>query len=494
MTGPALILDLQKASAGYKEDVSSAKKKYAVKKYGNTTFADPENKKYPVGDKRHANAAWHYVNVGKNAAKYTSSKLASVKSRIKAAVRRFGGHTASDMKKALEQLDVLAKAAASKAVQSDNVTLDVPLLLKLMEFSREEAGDDEALHRVVERLISRLKSGKVANMDDFSAITSEAENSSEKLEKSLDEEFPVLSYEELLPEEREIVESFEDDDLLDEAPDEEAEEFLGFIEEDLEKALTTAEKKVKPWRNAKGARKISTAFKDWKAGKMHSGSKKGPIVKDHKQAIAIALSQGREAMKKAVGELFWVDFNEDGTIIPLDHAPLKKAWSLSAEQSGGSLARRARGARAGGNTPTGTRGANTSMHKLGSEVNQRNVASSGSSGLVHSFNRQNGHHTFANERGSARTVARVTGPNTVHVMKGAHINVGTGHDQNKAAVTTASQFHGAVRQHMSSNESSRAAKAGQGGGRVSSGGGETTGGHKRPKGVSPSGAARGRVV
>lgn len=34
---------------------------------------------------------------------------------------------------------------------------------------------------------------------------------------------------------------------------------------------------------------------EWKAGKLHSSSKKGPVVTNHKQAVAIALS---EAAKK----------------------------------------------------------------------------------------------------------------------------------------------------------------------------------------------------
>jgi len=33
----------------------------------------------------------------------------------------------------------------------------------------------------------------------------------------------------------------------------------------------------------------------WKKGELHSGSKKGPIVKDHKQAIAIMLSEKKKA-------------------------------------------------------------------------------------------------------------------------------------------------------------------------------------------------------
>lgn len=43
----------------------------------------------------------------------------------------------------------------------------------------------------------------------------------------------------------------------------------------------------------KAARKIKTELHKFKAGKLHSGSKKGRIVTSRKQAIAIALSVSR---------------------------------------------------------------------------------------------------------------------------------------------------------------------------------------------------------
>lgn len=43
---------------------------------------------------------------------------------------------------------------------------------------------------------------------------------------------------------------------------------------------------------------MKTTMKEWKSGKLHSGSKKGPVVKSRKQAIAIGLSGQRSAKKK----------------------------------------------------------------------------------------------------------------------------------------------------------------------------------------------------
>jgi len=43
---------------------------------------------------------------------------------------------------------------------------------------------------------------------------------------------------------------------------------------------------------AKGQAKVGVVMKEYKGGKLHSGSKKGPVVKSRKQAIAIALKEG----------------------------------------------------------------------------------------------------------------------------------------------------------------------------------------------------------
>ena len=45
-------------------------------------------------------------------------------------------------------------------------------------------------------------------------------------------------------------------------------------------------------------KKVGKVMTEYKEGKLHSGSKKGPEVTNPKQAIAIALSEGRKAAKK----------------------------------------------------------------------------------------------------------------------------------------------------------------------------------------------------
>jgi hypothetical protein len=44
-------------------------------------------------------------------------------------------------------------------------------------------------------------------------------------------------------------------------------------------------------KKTKAQTKISKVMKEYGAGMLHSGSKKGPVVKNQKQAVAIALSE-----------------------------------------------------------------------------------------------------------------------------------------------------------------------------------------------------------
>jgi len=58
-------------------------------KYGNVTYADPTNKKYPLDSETHVRAAWSYINMPKNAQKYSSKDVAAIKGRIKAAGKKY---------------------------------------------------------------------------------------------------------------------------------------------------------------------------------------------------------------------------------------------------------------------------------------------------------------------------------------------------------------------------------------------------------------------
>lgn len=47
--------------------------------------------------------------------------------------------------------------------------------------------------------------------------------------------------------------------------------------------------------------KVKKVMGEFKRGKLHSGSKKGPKVTDRKQAVAIAMSEAKRAMKHGMG-------------------------------------------------------------------------------------------------------------------------------------------------------------------------------------------------
>lgn len=57
--------------------------------YGNVAYADTKNKKYPVDTPARVRAAWSYINQAKNQSGYSSSELAAIKARIKAAAKKF---------------------------------------------------------------------------------------------------------------------------------------------------------------------------------------------------------------------------------------------------------------------------------------------------------------------------------------------------------------------------------------------------------------------
>lgn len=51
-------------------------------------------------------------------------------------------------------------------------------------------------------------------------------------------------------------------------------------------------------KKAAKAKKVAKVMREFKGGTLHSGSKKGPVVKSRKQAIAIAMSEAKMKAKK----------------------------------------------------------------------------------------------------------------------------------------------------------------------------------------------------
>jgi regulator of replication initiation timing len=63
--------------------------------YGSVTYADPgyqadKVKRYPIDTEAHARAAWSYIHQAKNAAAYSADQLSTMRTKIAAALKKFG--------------------------------------------------------------------------------------------------------------------------------------------------------------------------------------------------------------------------------------------------------------------------------------------------------------------------------------------------------------------------------------------------------------------
>ena len=58
-----------------------------VDKYGDTLFADPTNKKYPIDTPGRIKAAWAYIHQPSNAEKYTAAERRTIQGRIRRAAK-----------------------------------------------------------------------------------------------------------------------------------------------------------------------------------------------------------------------------------------------------------------------------------------------------------------------------------------------------------------------------------------------------------------------
>jgi len=86
--------------------------KDSKKPYGDVTYADPGYqsdgvKRYPLDNETHIRAAWSYINMPKNAAKYSSSQVSAIKGKIRAAMKRIGADISDEKenKKAASETD-----------------------------------------------------------------------------------------------------------------------------------------------------------------------------------------------------------------------------------------------------------------------------------------------------------------------------------------------------------------------------------------------------
>ncbi len=86
----ALMLPLMLEDQGAIKKRKDTSPKEGESEYGDVTYGDPTNKKYPLDTAKHVKAAWSYINMPRNAKKYSSKDLATIKGRIKKAAKKFG--------------------------------------------------------------------------------------------------------------------------------------------------------------------------------------------------------------------------------------------------------------------------------------------------------------------------------------------------------------------------------------------------------------------
>jgi hypothetical protein len=70
-----------------REDVNPEE---GIREYGDVTFADPVNNKYPVDTREHVEAAWRYIHQARDQAFYSPEDVRCIETRIKEAGAAMG--------------------------------------------------------------------------------------------------------------------------------------------------------------------------------------------------------------------------------------------------------------------------------------------------------------------------------------------------------------------------------------------------------------------
>jgi hypothetical protein len=78
-----------------------------------------------------------------------------------------------NIEKMLEtQLELEVKKQQRSSDPTDTVTVDIPLMIRLFEYAREDAKTDMDLHNVAEKLIELSKNNSVLSMQHYDTIVS----------------------------------------------------------------------------------------------------------------------------------------------------------------------------------------------------------------------------------------------------------------------------------------------------------------------------------
>jgi len=87
-----------------------------------------------------------------------------------AAFKRAESTAMKEQKQRIREL--VRKALMGPDNPTDTTTLDIPLLIRLLEYAKEDAQTDMDLHKVSESIIKLSKGGKTLTMSDYNNIVS----------------------------------------------------------------------------------------------------------------------------------------------------------------------------------------------------------------------------------------------------------------------------------------------------------------------------------
>ena len=154
------IDDIEEADKGIDIDIENADKK----PYGEVEYADPGYqedgvKRYPLDTEKHVRAAWSYINMPKNQKAYSASQLASIKSKIKAAAKKFGieiSMTQKEMETSRMTEDHDKETELVKQLEISNKEKET-LTVEIEGLRRTIADKDEQLKVFVQKEAEALK-------------------------------------------------------------------------------------------------------------------------------------------------------------------------------------------------------------------------------------------------------------------------------------------------------------------------------------------------
>jgi|SRR5579859_1239044 len=141
----------------------------AAKPYGNVKYADPKNGKYPIDTEEHIRAAWSYINMPKNAAKYPLNgvTLSEVKSKIRAAMKGIGADVDDDRSADEPQADPYEDEFYERAETEPTGGPD----------SRDDPDGHE--YEAIDEALRQIKAGDVKGAEKTLAANQAARNTQE---------------------------------------------------------------------------------------------------------------------------------------------------------------------------------------------------------------------------------------------------------------------------------------------------------------------------